>query len=94
MNTTKTSQPLALGSTEGLGLLPITPHDHPEPQTMVWSRLELRAIRSYASRCVAAERERWESKAREMAANYRSNGIAAEADGLESLVTAVRGHWA
>ena len=45
-------------------------------------------------RRVAAERERWESKAREMATNYRSNGLTAEADGLESLVTAARGHWA
>lgn len=36
------------------GLLPIGPHDHPEPQTMVWTGLELRAIRAYAARCVAA----------------------------------------
>lgn len=37
-------------------LLPIGPHDHPEPRTMVWTELELRAIRDYAARCVAAER--------------------------------------
>ncbi len=41
-----------------LGLLPIGPHDHPEPQTMAWSELELQAIRQYAARCVATERER------------------------------------
>jgi hypothetical protein len=39
-------------------LLPLSPHDHPEPQVMVWSEIELSAIRAYASRCVAAERER------------------------------------
>lgn len=44
--------------TDGLGLLPITRHDHPEPQTMVWSELELQAIRAYAGQCVAAERTR------------------------------------
>ena len=39
-------------------LLPIGPHDHPEPRTMMWTQVELRAIRDYAARCVAAERER------------------------------------
>lgn len=41
------------------GLLPIGPRDHPEPRTMVWSDTELRAIRDYAARCMAAQRERW-----------------------------------
>ena len=50
--------PANVGSNDGLGPLPITRHDHPEPQTMVWSELELHAIRAYAGRCVAAERER------------------------------------
>lgn len=45
----------AVASNAELGLLPIGPHDHPEPQTMVWSDLELRAIKAYAGRCVAAE---------------------------------------
>jgi hypothetical protein len=39
-------------------LLPIGPHDHPEPRTMAWTQVELAAIRDYAARCVAAERER------------------------------------
>jgi hypothetical protein len=39
-------------------LLPIGPHDHPEPRTMTWTQVELAAIRGYAARCVAAERER------------------------------------
>ena len=39
-------------------LLPIGPHDHPEPRTMTWTQVELAAIRDYAARCVAAERER------------------------------------
>lgn len=40
------------------GLLPIGPHDHPDPHTMTWSETELRAIRAYAARCVAADRSR------------------------------------
>ena len=39
-------------------LLPIGPHDHQEPRTMTWTQVELAAIREYAARCVAAERER------------------------------------
>lgn len=39
-------------------LLPIGPHDHPEPRTMTWTQVELTAIREYAARCVAAERQR------------------------------------
>lgn len=50
--------PLALKSNDQLGLLPIGPHDHPDPHTMVWSDSELRAIRLYAAQCLAAERER------------------------------------
>jgi len=38
-------------------LLPIGPHDHPEPRTMMWTQVELAAIREYAARCVAAETE-------------------------------------
>ena len=55
---TQTDTPAKVASNDGLGPLPITRHDHPEPQTMVWSELELHAIRAYAGRCVAAERER------------------------------------
>ena len=44
-------------------LLPIGPHDHPEPRTMTWTQVELRAIRDYAARCVAAERELWQKDA-------------------------------
>lgn len=40
------------------GILPIGPHDHPEPMTMTWSETELRAIRAYAARCVGADRSR------------------------------------
>jgi hypothetical protein len=47
-----------VASTDQLGLLPLSPHDHPEPQTMVWSALEMQAISRYAAACVAAERER------------------------------------
>ena len=54
----KTDTPAKVASNDQLGLLQITRHDHPEPQTMVWSELELHAIRAYAGRCVAAERER------------------------------------
>jgi hypothetical protein len=35
-------------------VLPIGPHDHPDPHVMVWSETELRSIRAYAARCVAA----------------------------------------
>ncbi len=42
-------------------LPPLGPHDHPDPHAMVWSELELRAIRAYATAyataCVLAERE-------------------------------------
>ncbi len=42
-------------------LPPLGPHDHPDPHAMVWSELELRAIRAYATAyataCVMAERE-------------------------------------
>jgi hypothetical protein len=43
-------------SSDGLGLLPLSPHDHPDPQMMVWSEQEIQAIRRYAAACVAAER--------------------------------------
>ena len=55
---TERATPEGVASSEGLGLLPLSPHDHPEPQVMVWSELEMRAIRRYAAACVAAERER------------------------------------
>lgn len=55
---TQTKQAVAGQVDAPVGLLPLGPHDHPEPQTMAWSALELRAIRDYAARCVAAERER------------------------------------
>ena len=58
MNTNTTAPAGVVSSTE-LGLLPIGPHDHPEPRTMMWSALELAAIKEYAARCVTAERERW-----------------------------------
>ncbi len=59
----KTDTPAKVASNDRLGLLPITRHDHPEPQTMVWSEIELQAIRAYAGRCVAAERKRWRAAA-------------------------------
>lgn len=37
------------------GLLPIFAHDHPEAQVMRWSNTELRAIKEYARRCIAAK---------------------------------------
>jgi hypothetical protein len=39
-------------------LLPIGPHDHPEPRSMTWTNTELAAIKAYAAQCVAAERGR------------------------------------
>lgn len=54
-----------------LGILPIGPHDHPEPQTMAWSDLELSAIRAYAARCVAAERERYAEEIAQLRAEGR-----------------------
>lgn len=59
MSNTTTAPAGVVSSTE-LGLLTIGPHDHPEPHTMMWSALELAAIKEYAARCVAAERERWQ----------------------------------
>lgn len=44
-------------------LPPLGPHDHPEPQGMVWSKLEMQAIRRYAAAAVAAECERWRADA-------------------------------
>ncbi len=35
-------------------LPPLSPHDHPESQVMVWSELEMRAIRAYALATIAA----------------------------------------
>ena len=57
MSNTTTAPTGVVSSTE-LGLLLIGPHDHPEPRSMMWSALELAAIKEYAARCVAAERER------------------------------------
>ena len=67
----KTDTPAKVASNDQLGLLQITRHDHPEPQTMVWSELELHAIRAYAGRCVAAERERWQSEVESLRAGIR-----------------------
>jgi hypothetical protein len=39
-------------------LPPLSPHDHPDPQTIIWSPSEMRAIRAYAAQAVAQERER------------------------------------
>lgn len=41
---------------KGVALLPIGPHDHPEPNSHYWSSLELSAIRQYAAACVEADR--------------------------------------
>ena len=57
------------------GLLPLSPHDHPEPQTMVWSRLEMQAIRRYAAACVAAERERCANVVRHWLAGYAPDSM-------------------
>ena len=51
----------ATNTADEYGLLPIGPHDHPDPHSMVWSDTELRAIRRYAEMCVGAERERWKT---------------------------------
>lgn len=40
-------------------LPPLGPHDHPEPQAMVWSELEVRAIRTIAARALAAQTAEW-----------------------------------
>lgn len=36
------------------GLLPLRPIDHPDCQVMLWSEQELRAIKGYTKRCIAA----------------------------------------
>ena len=56
--TDQTTAPAGVVSSTELGLLPIGPHDHPEPRTMMWSALEIAAIKEYAARCMTAERER------------------------------------
>ena len=72
-----------MGSWRGLGLLPIGPHDHPDPHTMVWSESELRAIRLYAVQCVAADRAKW----RELAQRVAHQGNARGLEGLAVLCT-------
>lgn len=37
------------------GLLPIDANDHPDCRVMYWSEQELRAIKDYARRCIAAQ---------------------------------------
>ncbi len=96
----------AVGSSEGLGLEPERallaafdtyartlvqkPH-HMTPE--MWPKGWPFFAAGWAA-AVAAERERWVSMASDMATNYRRNGLAAEADGLESLIAAARGSWA
>ena len=69
MNTNTTAPAGVVSSTE-LGLLPISPHDHPEPRTMMWSALEIAAIKEYAARCVVAERERWMTSVRDVRGDW------------------------
>jgi hypothetical protein len=51
-------------------LLPIGPHDHPEPRSMTWTQTELAAIKAYAARCVAADQERWRDAVEALACSW------------------------
>jgi hypothetical protein len=74
---------------------PVSPHNHPEPQTMMWTGLEIAWIHEYAraerAKGVAAgmaqERARW-GKPVEWAIRYRgalSGNFATEAEAREAL---------
>ena len=52
------SKPLGLGSSEGLGPLPLHPTARTSPGDSGWTTAEKLAIRDYAAQQVAAERER------------------------------------
>lgn len=54
---------------DGVELLPLGPHDHPEPNSNYWDTLELSAIRQYAAACVVADRL---SRARSNGVTYES----------------------
>jgi hypothetical protein len=44
-------------SDDAIVLPPLSPHDHPDPQSFTWSRTEIDAIQTYA-RAVAAQARR------------------------------------
>jgi hypothetical protein len=53
---------------------PLSKHDHPEPQTMVWSELEMRAIKDYARAYAAAEVAKERERAAKAAEDFLTRG--------------------
>lgn len=65
-------------------LLPIGTHDHPEPNVMRWSELEIAAIRSYAQRCVLHDRNRGGQRLHCLAYDIANESAASDALELEA----------